>query len=174
MYYFGREPGVTRAVFIGTPHRGSDMSPSAIGRLAAALAGVPRELMHTTAEVMKLNPHLRSRDCRLATSVELLAPGAPSLQVLAERGRPDGVAYHSVVGVALAKPTWVQSCFGGDGRSGDGVVLYGSAHLDESNSELVVQSDHYRLHHHPLAVRELRRILLEHIDQAQRKARPSP
>jgi hypothetical protein len=52
---------------------------------------------------------------------------------------------------------------GGTSEVGDGVVPYSSAHIDEALSELVVPADHYHVHHHPLAILEVRRILLEHL-----------
>lgn len=52
----------------------------------------------------------------------------------------------------------------GDER-GDGVVSYASAHLDGVDSELVVPADHSHVHHHPLAVAEVRRVLLEHWEE---------
>ncbi len=45
---------------------------------------------------------------------------------------------------------------------GDGVVPYRSAHIDSVDSELVVPADHFHVHHHPAAIQEVRRILLEH------------
>lgn len=160
MYYFQRDPGVSRVVFCGTPHRGSRLSPSLIGRLAALMAGVPKQLLRTTAEAAKHNA-----ECKLPTSVELLAPDAPALKILSERPRPAQAAYHSIVGVSLSDSLFVEGCFGGDGRAGDGVVPYESAHLEGVESELVVHADHYHVHHHPLAVRELARILHEHLKQ---------
>jgi hypothetical protein len=48
-------------------------------------------------------------------------------------------------------------------------VPYQSAHLEGADSELVVPADHYHVHHHPLAVLEVRRILLEHLREHQEK-----
>jgi hypothetical protein len=56
---------------------------------------------------------------------------------------------------------------GGSYEVGDGVVPYASAHLDRVESELVVPADHYSVHHHPFAILELRRILLEHFREAK-------
>ena len=56
----------------------------------------------------------------------------------------------------------VERWLAGDSEPGDGVVPYSSAHLDGADSELVVPADHFHVHQHPLAVREVRRILLEH------------
>ena len=167
-YYFEREPGVTRVVFCGTPHRGSEMSPALPGRIAALIAGIPRPLLRTTLEVEKLNPQLRTSGWQTPTSVDLLSPDAPALRVLAGRKCPEGVAYHSIVGVALTKGLATEPCYG-TAAAGDGVVPYESAHLEGARSELVVQADHTHVHHHPLAIRELRRILLEHAAEVGRK-----
>ena len=51
----------------------------------------------------------------------------------------------------------------GDSRDpGDGVVPYKSAHIDNVDSELVVAADHFHVHHHPQAIQEVRRVLMEH------------
>ena len=65
--------------------------------------------------------------------------------------------YHNIVGViprqGLAKLS----------EEGDGVVGFKSAHLDDVESELVVASAHIYVNRHPLAILEVRRILLEHL-----------
>ena len=48
-------------------------------------------------------------------------------------------------------------------RASSDSLSYASAHLDDVESELVVSADHLHVHHHPLAIREVRRILLEHL-----------
>jgi pimeloyl-ACP methyl ester carboxylesterase len=165
-YYFRRDPSVRRVVFIGTPHKGSQISPSLLGRLAARLAGVPRPLLDTRAELALYNPQLRGGgDGQVPTSIDLLAPGTPALTLIAHRPRPEGAHYHSVIGVSLSDSLCVERLFGGDGKTGDGVVLYESAHLDGVDSELVVQANHYRVVQHPLAIREVRRILTEHLQE---------
>jgi hypothetical protein len=76
------------------------------------------------------------------------------------------VHYHSIIGVAPANSAWLERLLGG-GRCevGDGVVSFESAHLDGVDSELVVPADHMHVHHHPLAILEVRRILLEHYQE---------
>jgi hypothetical protein len=44
--------------------------------------------------------------------------------------------------------------------------LSASAHLDDAASELIVPADHFHVHQHPLAVLEIRRILMEHAKEA--------
>ena len=43
---------------------------------------------------------------------------------------------------------------------------YTSADLDDAESELIVPADHLHVHQHPLAVLEIRRILMEHAKEA--------
>jgi pimeloyl-ACP methyl ester carboxylesterase len=172
LYYFQRDPGVTRVVFCGTPHRGSCLSPALPGRLANLFAGLPRPLLRMASEVEQLNPQVRVTHGRPPTSVELLSPDAPTLRVLEGRRRPEGVTYHSIVGVALTPEMAAQKCWGKG--AGDGVVPYDSAHLEGVRSELVVQADHTHVHQHPLAIRELRRILREHAVEFARKRAAAP
>src|SRR5207244_3032073 len=134
------------------------------GRLGESLVGVPKDLMDAVQEAVADNPGQPAlrRFTRVPTSVDLLAPGAPALELLASRPHPAGVHYHSVVGVAPPSRTLWERLLVGTDEQGDGVVPYASAHLDDAESELVVPADHFHVHQHPLAVLEIRRILLEH------------
>lgn len=164
-FYFTRQPFVTRAIFLGTPHRGSKLSPSPIGRLGARLAGLPRELMLWTQDIIDDNPQVASsvRE-KSITSIDLLGPDSPALQLIAHRPKPTNVRYHSVIGVTSRNVLLIERLFGGGYcQRSDGVVPYTSAHLEQAESELVVPADHYHVHHHPLAILEVRRILLEHL-----------
>lgn len=170
IFFFEQTPGVERVVFIGTPHRGSKLSPSLPGRLAASLIELPRSLQLAAQDLMDDNPgssavYAKTND--LPTSVDLLAPHAPALEALAQRPRPAGVQYHSIIGQAPCDSTLrlVGYVLGQKESKSDGVVPYDSAHLDGVASEVVVPADHDNVHRHPLAVLEVRRILLEHLQQ---------
>jgi hypothetical protein len=80
------------------------------------------------------------------------------------------VHYHSIVGVLPHSSVLLDRLLpGGSSREGtDGIVPYKSAHLAEADSEIVVAADHFHVHHHPAAVTELRRILLEHYETVNR------
>jgi pimeloyl-ACP methyl ester carboxylesterase len=164
-FFFRRESRVKRVVFIGTPHQGSKLSPSPLGRLAVSLVQMPSELMTVHADLVKDNPGLAKllHDRALPTSVDLLAPGSPALELMARRPRPERVYYHTIAGVISTASTNVERWLAGDGGDpGDGVVPLKSAHINDSESELVVRADHFHVHHHPLAIQEVRRILMEH------------
>jgi pimeloyl-ACP methyl ester carboxylesterase len=170
-FYFRREPCVSRVVFLATPHHGSRLSPTALGRLAVKLASLPRDLMDAAKDVAAENPELADvfEHKPLPTSVDLLAPDSPALELLAARPRPERVHYHSIIGKLPPAQTPLETWLSGDREPGDGVVPYASAHLEGADSELVVPADHFHVHHHPLAVREVRRILLEHTEELARK-----
>jgi pimeloyl-ACP methyl ester carboxylesterase len=171
VFFFERRPEIQRVIYIGTPHHGSKLSPSLVGRLAVKLVQLPGAMLgdvrDLAAENPGLAPHFLSET--LPTSVDLLAPGAPALEALAARPKPPGVHYHSIVGVATTAMTWPERLAGGGDEQGDGVVPYRSAHIDDADSELVVDADHFHVHHHPLAIREVRRILLEHYREVSKE-----
>jgi pimeloyl-ACP methyl ester carboxylesterase len=159
IFFFEHLPYVKRMVFLGTPHHGSKLSPSPPVRLASRLVRLPKSLMAAARDLVLENPDLGPGHGRsvpfadgLPTSVDLLEPGSPALELLAARPRPEGVHYHSIIGEVFGK---------GD-KGGDRFVSYASAHLDGVDSELVIPADHFHVHHHPQAVLEVRRILLEH------------
>lgn len=162
LFFFRRQPGVSRVVFIGTPHRGSKLSPAWPGRLAAHFVELPKDLRNSAEDLVRENPGMERS--RLPTSVDMLAPGAPALMLLVNRPRPPEVAFHSIIGQAPKHSALVEvsNVLGdGDERS-DGVVPYTSSHLDNVESEIVVEADHNHVHQHPRAVEEVRRILREH------------
>jgi pimeloyl-ACP methyl ester carboxylesterase len=167
VFYFERTPIVKRVVFLGTPHHGSKLSPSFLAQKALRFVQLPKTLMAAADDLTKENPNLTVR--QLPTSVDLLAPNAPALELLASRPKPAGVHYHSVVGIAPTNDAVIERWLAGDRKEpGDGVVPYTSAHLETADSELPVPADHFHVHQHPLAVREVRRILLEHAEAARR------
>jgi pimeloyl-ACP methyl ester carboxylesterase len=161
IFFFERRPFVKRVIFLATPHHGSKLSPSPPGRLAARLVRLPQDLMAAAGDLARENPELAGGKAhflgQLPTSVYLLAPGSPALELLAARPCPPGVHYHSIIG----------EIYGTGTQGGDGVVSYPSAHLDGVDSELVVPADHFHVHHHPRSVLEVRRILEEHWRQLQ-------
>lgn len=171
-FYFQRVPYVRTVVFLATPHRGSKISPSPLGRLGAYLVRLPHGLMTVAKDIGKVEkdflPEVGSK--RIPTSVDLLDPASPTLQLVANKPDPPGVVYHSIVGVLPPdKEKTGRFLFGTLDERGDGVVAYSSAHRDDAVSELIVPADHVKVHHHPLAVLEVRKILLEHL-----KAQPGP
>jgi pimeloyl-ACP methyl ester carboxylesterase len=157
VFFFEEDPAVKRVIFLGTPHHGSKLSPSLPARLLASFIRLPRRLVTATSDLARENPGFRpgsgkTANPELPTSIDLLTPGAPALELLAAERSSPAVHYHSIIGVAF-----------GEGKAGsDGVVPYASAHIDGVDSEVVVPADHFHVHQHPGSMLEVRRILLEH------------
>jgi pimeloyl-ACP methyl ester carboxylesterase len=171
IFFFQPQPFVKRVIFLGTPHRGSRLSPSWPARLAVRFVRLPNRLMEIGKDLAADNPALwkSGSAANLPTSVDLLAPGAPALVLLSHLPRPIDVHYHSIIGVVPPKEAWVAALLAGndDKKGSDGIVPYTSAHLDDADSELVIGADHASVHRHPLAALEVRRILLEHLHSLQ-------
>ena len=136
-------PFVKRVIFIAVPHRGSQIAESWIGRLGSALIELPAELVRR---------NLRAKNANY-TGIDNLKPGNAMLKVLGELKFAENLPCHSIMGNQEKAYT--------PGGS-DGVVPYWSSHLDHAVSELVVKSGH-SAHRNPLAIQEVRRILLLHV-----------
>ncbi|KHK01291.1 esterase/lipase family protein [Desulfovibrio sp. TomC] len=155
--YFTHRPYVSRVVFISTPHRGSELALGVVGNIGRALISLPLNVLKPLGAVAAALVHTAHaggnpvvEGGRLPTGIDSLSPKNPSLKTLVEL--PMTVPYHSIIG--NEKKADVP---GGT----DGIVPYWSSHLDGAVSEKIVHSGH-SAQDHPLAIREVRRILLEH------------
>ncbi len=167
-FYFHANPSVKRVITIGTPHRGSEFANETTRYLGRKLITLPTMLMQGSDELQRDNPDLfRDPSFRYAkTSLDSLAPDSPLLPVLVSAKPAPGVHFHNVIGVLPD-----EGIVGKFAAGTDGVVSYESAHLDGIDSEVVIQADHSRVHQHPLAVLEVRRILLLHAASAPMRPR---
>jgi pimeloyl-ACP methyl ester carboxylesterase len=157
-FFFEPLPFVRRVVFLATPHRGSDMSRGVVGRVGTSLISDPDHIHKLLYQLVKDNPDAfdKRRFRRLPTSIETLVPDSPILAALESMqppAPPNVINFHSIIG--SERPTGVVN-------TTDGVVPYRSAHLVGVTSEKVVRSDH-GVQKDPEAIREVRRILHEHV-----------
>jgi pimeloyl-ACP methyl ester carboxylesterase len=146
-------PGVTRVIFIATPHRGSFVAGGSLPQLIGRLVTLPLRVTRLAAETlignrdaMRLDP----KNMRLG-SVYGMAPGSPFSTTVSSIPVAPTVKANSIIAVQGNGPIET-----GD----DGVVQYSSAHIDEAESELVIRSGH-SVQSNPRAVAEVRRILLQ-------------
>ncbi len=148
-------PYVRRVVFLATPHRGSFLAgPQFVRRLAARLIQLPREIIELGADRIRLSRYLRpeNRLGRVATSIDNMSPNDPFIRTSSKLAIAPEVKAHSIVALRPGNTT--------DGGS-DGVVKYSSAHLEGVESEVIV-SDWHSVLGNPVAIEEVRRILLLH------------
>lgn len=162
LYFFKPLPSVRRVIFISTPHRGSELGDLFLGRMVDRLIRLPSSLRATYKAVLKQNSadfFAASLRDGLASSVDNLSRNNPLLMTLQRLPFAAGVPYHSIIGQKEPGPVE-------DGS--DGIVPYLSAHLDGAASELVVPANH-SAQDHPAAIREIRRILMIHLDRVDRE-----
>ena len=173
-FFFEQQTYVRRVIFMATPHHGSSLSPTWPARIINKFVRLPNNLVETLNDLARSDPKawpmLAKGD--LPTSIEMLAPGDDALKLLAAQPRPPQVHFNSVIGV-LPNPGYFVERFSPGGRSKegtDGVVPYSSAHLPDADTELVVPTDHFNANRHPRAVLEVRRLLHEHLREAEAQA----
>ena len=132
------------------------MAGSFFGNVGSWIARLPRNLREISREVIEesaefLTPEA-SRRQRLPDSIEALSPTDPVLRALADLPGDVAIPFHSILGDRGS---------GLGPQSSDGVVEYASSHLEGAASEKMVPFGH-NVHHHPVAIGEVRRILLLH------------
>ena len=156
-FIFSPPQGVTRIVYMATPHRGSTFADNWIGRLGQRLIDLPSDMLEEVTRIATLsrgmfllNP-LQLKD--ELTSIRQLSPNSSLVKYMSElRGSPN-VPVHSIIGDRGRNDT---------PNSSDGVVKYHSSHLDWSASEKIVPSGH-SVQDDPASAVELRRSLREHL-----------
>ncbi len=155
-YFFQPLPFVKRVVFIATPHRGSTLASLGVGRAASLTVRQPPEMQAIHDEVIRANPGSFRPDYerKLPTTVDVLEPDSTILMALHGLRVSCWVTTHSIIGNAHRSPV---------GEGGDCIVPVSSARLTGVASEITVPATHTRVHHHPHAIAELERILLQHL-----------
>jgi pimeloyl-ACP methyl ester carboxylesterase len=161
MLRFKPFPGITRTVFIATPHRGTDVAGHTLGRWISRLVRLPLTLVEELGEALQM-PTAHAADGsgdtgRLSNSIDNLDRNDPFVRAAADLPISPTLPYHSII--ARTDPTVPLE------QSDDGLVPYPSAHLPDALSEEVITSGH-SVQQTALAILEIRRIL--HLDLLQR------
>ncbi len=175
--FFEPQPFIERVVFISTPHRGSFLAGTFLGRIASSLFRAPTELVGLSLDlalsgvslardavsqpgfILGLfrtdeDEELRERLARPSSSVDNMDPSSAFTRSLQSIPVADRIRANSIIPVLGSEPP--------DGKN-DGVVEYSSAHIDEAESEYVVYHSDHSTQGHPETIQELRRILLKHV-----------
>ena len=160
-FFFEPDPSVKRVITIASPHRGSSLANHATQWISQRLFTLPETITNDFKSVARDNESawIDRQILTTTTSIDSLSPNSPFISVLAGVEADSDVKYHNIMGRlnrnGLFKPS----------RDGDGVVDIDSARIDYAESEVVVTSEHSEVHQHPLAILEVRRILLEHLQE---------
>jgi len=166
MLMFEAMPYVTRAVFVMTPHAGSNVSLGLLGGIGDRLVRLPEDYTSLFSRVTAKNSDAIAPAMRAVfsaggpTSVRALRPNHPVLLAFRDVPVDPRIPFHLVVGN-----------LGKDGeRAGDGVVSYDSQIIDGAASVAVVPAGHRELER-PEVNSAIIEILLRH---AHEHPRPSP
>jgi pimeloyl-ACP methyl ester carboxylesterase len=149
-------PFVNRVVFIATPHRGSPIADSRFGQAIASMVRKPARMDALITAIEELNgPDVISAEMRgrAVNAITNLRTDSAILAALDRIPIQPGVRYHSIIPL-----------IGGTADT-DGVVEYGSSHLEGAVSERIVDGTHVS-QQEPAVTRELDRILREHLAAA--------
>jgi pimeloyl-ACP methyl ester carboxylesterase len=154
-FIFKPRRDVARVIFISTPHRGSVIAQGPTGRIASSLIHAPMEFVKLSPEIMQASvvqeePGMLKLK-RMPNSIDTLAPNDPFVKFMNTLSLNRSVPYHSIIG---------DRGRGDTPNSSDGVVPYWSSHLDGTESEKIVPSDH-GANQNPEAIGEVMRILKE-------------
>lgn len=166
--FFKANQDVRRVITIGTPHRGSDYANDTTRWLSRKFITLPAMMVSMGQQLISMNPGVfRNTDLLTsATSIDSLSPDSPVFPALLRAPRSPQTTYHNIIGLMPTK-----SWFSTKEATGDGVVEFASAHMDDVVSEISVPSEHQSIHRHPKAILEVRRILLEHLDAVRSEYR---
>lgn len=155
MFFFEPNPSIRRVVFIATPHGGSPLAGSLVGRFATGRVRLPSDSVEAVAQIDRDNPGALKPwlSRRLPTSIDVMEPRNPLLVAMRDLPFSPAVHIHTIAGHGLHPP---------ERARGDLVVPLASTHLDEAESELWVPALHMNIYYHPQTIVEVRRILAEH------------
>nr|WP_285411142.1 alpha/beta fold hydrolase [Variovorax sp. efr-133-TYG-130] len=158
-------PQVSDAIFIASPHRGTDFANNRISRWVANLITLPvtmlGQLSDISRELIRIAPGKQDQGpLRIPNSIDNLSDRDPFVRLSSGLPMNPRVRYHSIIGNDTAGVPLA--------ASSDGIVPYESAHLEGAASELVISSQH-SVQENPLAILEIRRILKE-----QLRTEPAP
>ncbi len=155
-------PNFTRAIFLSSPHRGTEFADLWFTRLARKIIKLPGAFLGAVADSVE------DKDVNIGHLIDGIGNGlvqnGPSdlsknskFTELTENVMPyKGMIYHSIIGnnTKSNDPNIIS----------DGIVPYKSAHLDGAASEKIIHGGH-SIQETPEAVLELRRILRLHLVQ---------
>jgi hypothetical protein len=157
-------PFIETVIFIATPHGGSyQASLTLVGlftklvTLPLTIAGAAADVLTNAAGALKLG-----KDWRAPSSINGMSPGNPVLGVVRAIPVAPGIHAHSIIPTLQDGPLNTRN---------DGVVEYQSAHINGVESELVIERQSHSTQSNPLAVREVRRILIEELARPERASR---
>jgi pimeloyl-ACP methyl ester carboxylesterase len=152
---FKHRSDINRAIFLSTPHRGSELASNWIGKIGTRLVHLPKKLVEAGQEMTAVAAETKGgfHLHRMPNSIDALSPTSSFVVAVNKRPLASSIPYHQIIG---------DRGKGNSPNSSDGVVAYWSSHLDGARSTLIVPSAH-PTHKSPEGIEEVRRILKLHL-----------
>ena len=164
VFFFEGDRSIDRIVTIASPFNGSGYANKFTRWLSGSLVSLP----NTTSSLSELifrqnNQSYWDRLFAPRTSLDSLNKNSAVLKLVNLTAVPEEVKHHNVVGVTKGKSLkdWT-----------DGVVRLRSAHRDDADTEVQVKASHSAVQRHPKTISEVRRVLLEHLQEVNRRQYP--
>lgn len=163
VFFFESDRSIDRIVTIASPFNGSGYA----NRFTQWLSGSIVSLPNTTSRLSRLiyDQNQQSFFDRIfapRTSLDSLNKHSAVVKLVNHSTTPEDVLHHNVVGVRKGKSIkdWT-----------DGVVTARSATRPDADTEVRVKAGHSEIHRHPDTIAEVRRVLLEHLQQVDSQPR---
>ncbi|MFK7767017.1 MAG: esterase/lipase family protein [Mariniblastus sp.] len=163
-FYFHPNRAVDRIVTLATPLKGSEFANSATRWVSQKLFTLPAIVTNDFERIARQNKgkFKTSSFLTTATSIDSLAAGNPVFEAFENAKQDSSVKMHTIIG-RLPKKTLLGVNRESQKFAGDGIVSVESAKNDKAISQIYVPVEHSEIHHHPSAIYEVQRILLEHL-----------
>lgn len=161
VFFFEADRSVDRIVTIASPFGGSGYANVFTRWLSGSLVFLPSKTSSLSELIFRQNNQsIWDRMFAPRTSVDSLNRNSAVLSLVGQTTIPDDVVHHNVVGVNKGRTIaeWT-----------DGVVKLTSARREDADSEIRVAAGHSEVHRRPEAIGEVRRVLLKHLKEVQRK-----
>ncbi len=161
-FFFKANQSVDRVVMIGTPNHGSTSANATTRWIGQKLFQLPDFLGNEFQRLVRENADILGDGKLLTTttSVDALSPECPIFEVMNAGKRPQNIRFHNIIGQTPRRGLIRRSGLPGDS---DGVVAVESAKSEHADSEIIVNSEHSKIHQHPSCILEVRKILTENL-----------
>ncbi len=166
--FFEPNESIRRVITIGTPHRGSEFANDTTRWLGRQFIKLPQSITDAGNRLVKQNPNV-FRDTEMltvTTSIDSLTPESPIFPAMLRAARAPWVQYNNIVGVVPE-----DGFFNRFSQGSDGLVDLASAHMEDVEREIVVESKHSDIHRKPRAILEVRHVLVEHLEMLRAENR---
>lgn len=154
---------IGRAVFIASPHCGSEVAQRRIVSRLTGLIRVPQELKSLALATVQLDPDLSIIPGEIVDklhSIEDLRPDSEFMTAMAHEPISGDAPYHSIIAVGRRGEKHELE------ETDDGLVSYKSAHLEGAASELIIPGPH-NIFDHEDTIAEVKRILKLHLTEPE-------